>query len=175
MKLDASGYSLGDLDLMPKDDDFGPPIMDCLNLGSFDTGSPPRDPKTYRRPSERGSPLYNRSVYRYRSSPPPGYPPPPGYYSGLPPGHPPPPGYGYPPSYHSAQYTSDLQPWLSPRAYEYDRAPVAAKPAYESRDASPVSKKSRRWEGTPEKEKSKVRSPFRSPISNPGSAKVCRS
>jgi hypothetical protein len=45
MKLDASGYSLGDLDLMPKDDDFGPPIMDCLNLGSFDTGSPPPRPQ----------------------------------------------------------------------------------------------------------------------------------
>jgi hypothetical protein len=172
MKLDTSGYSLGDLDYA-KDDDFGPPILDCLNLGSFDTGSPPRDPKTYRGPSERGSPVYNRNVYRYRSSPPPVYPPPPGYYSGPPQGLPPPPGYGYS-SYHSAPYSSDQQPWLSPHAYEYDRAPVPAKPPYESRDASPVSKKSRRWESTPEKDKSKVRSPFRSPTSNPGSAKVCQ-
>lgn len=171
MKLDSSGYGHGDLDLMSNDDYFGPPILD---LGSFDTGSPPRDPKAHRRPSERGSPSYNRNIYRYRASPPPGYTqnqPPAGYYGGPPPGVPP-PGYGYPPPYHSSGYQPDLPPWSSPRAYDYERPPPPHKPPYESRNASPISKKARRWESTPEKDKSKVRSPFRSPVSNPGSAKV---
>ena len=174
MKLDSSGYTHGDLDLMTNDDYFGPPILD---LGSFDTGSPPRDSKAHRRPPERGSPPYSRNIYRYRSSPPPGYTqnqPPAGYYSGPPPGGPP-PGFGYPPPYHSSGYPQDLPPWSSPPAYDYERPPPPHKPPYESRNASPISKKARRWEGTPEKEKSKVRSPFRSPVSNPGSAKVSNS
>ena len=172
MKLDSSGYARGDLDLMSNDDYFGPPILD---LGSFDTGSPPRDPKAHRRPPERGSPSYNRNIYRYRPSPPPGYPqnlPPPGYYGGGPPPGAPHPGYGYPPPYHASSYPSDLQPWSSPQAYDFERPPPPHKPAYEARNASPTSKKARRWDGTPEKEKSKSRSPFRSPPSNQGSAKV---
>lgn len=179
---------------MAKDDDFGPPIIDSFNLGSFDAGSPRgspgREPKSYRRPAERGSPSFDRSLYRYRSSAPlppvyPSHPPPTGYYGapphsapttgyGAPPtSRPPPPGYGFPPGYHTTSYPADQPPWTSPRAYDYDRGQHTLKsPApYSGRagPASPVTK--RRWEGTPEKDKSKGRSPFRSPMS-PGSSKV---
>ena len=74
-------YACGDTDLMSNDDYFGPLNLD---LGSFDTGSPPQEPKAHRKPPEWGRPSYNRNIYGYRSSPPPGYPqnpPPAGYYA----------------------------------------------------------------------------------------------
>jgi hypothetical protein len=80
------------------------------------------------------------------------------------------PGYGYPPPYHASSYPSDPQPaWSSPQVYDFGRPPPPHKPAYEARNALPTSKKARQWDGTPEKVKSKVRSPFHLPPSNQGS------
>jgi hypothetical protein len=168
-------YTLSnDLDLIGKtEDDFGPLISDCLNLGSFADDSPPRgETKAYRRGAS--PPSYRYGGYRTspRAAAPSSYQQQPSYYSAPPAQQ---QGYSnYPGGYHPPPYGGNDQqppPWASPRPYDYDNA-RSKEPPY-GRATSPPSKKSRRWEGTPEKNKSKsMRSPFRSPMSNPGSAKV---
>jgi hypothetical protein len=162
----GEGYS--DLELETKDDDFEHSI-EFMPLDSFDSGSPPPETKTFKRAAERGSPTRSRSIYRYRGSPPPSYTtnhPPPAYYTGP---HP----YGYQPYFHPTHFPNDQPPpWSSPQIGEYERVPPP--PDHSSRDKrrdeSPNSDKPGRWVATPERGKS--RSPFRSPTSNQGSAKV---
>lgn len=147
-----------DLDLSRTEDDFGPPIVDCLNLpvGSFAEDSPPRDEPKRGKSPPRASPNYHNY---YRPSP--------NYY--MPSNY---PGY-YP-----------YEQWASPPAYDqrmYERPPredAYARHRPGKPDDSPPSKKAKRWtdrSGTPEKNKKEgaVRSPFRSPVSSEkGSAKV---
>lgn len=144
-----------DIDLAARtmDDDFGPPIVDCINLGSF-----AEDDLPLRRASPKASPTYQKDRYHYRrSSPPPSYPPPPpshhpggGYYNSNSQSH------YYSGYYPSQRYSSD-QPWSSPPAYDYPPPP----PPIRDENPSPPHKRLR-YE-TPSKIPPPQRSPFRSP------------
>ena len=178
--MSAPSFS-AELDLMKSDEDFGADLDDCLNLGSFGEDSPLRPGYPRRSPPRSSPPNASTSGesggYSYRGMPSSAYPTnPPSFYAGTPYGH---------PGYHGPPY-GEHPPWASPRTYDYDRPyhHSASKTQPPSREyeplrdtrleASPSSKQSRRWDRdqTPEKQKARIRSPFRSPLSNQGSAKV---
>jgi hypothetical protein len=149
--LTASYSSLSaDLDIVARegDDDFGPTVADCLNLGSFAEESPPRH-GTQSRSRQRGSPKetqqqqpmqqpYPQPGYNmYRPSPPPPpqqqqqqhpaygayYPPAGSPYGGYPPGSYP-YNYGPPPQpFPEMSQEGEQQqqpPWTSPQARQFD-------------------------------------------------------
>lgn len=135
-------------DLDAGKDDFGPSIMDCLNMGSFaEDDSPPRNTGRRKQGSSPPHPSSYGSYPPLRS--PAAYPPPHHvYYQGYP--------SFYPPSRY--QPPQDQGNWSSPSAYGYGEH---ARSEQTSQPASPPPKKARWSQSTPEKKTGP--SPFRSP------------
>jgi hypothetical protein len=197
--LSASYGSLtADLDIVARegDDDFGPTVADCLNLGSFAEESPPRH-GSQSRYRQRGSPKESQPMQPYpqagynmhRHSPPPPpqqqqqpyaayYPPGGSPYGTYPPGSYP---YGYaPPPQPFPEMTQGGEqqpppPWTSPQAQQFDY-PDTKFPAEQQGNrpmSSPSSvKKRRNWDNdssssSPEEDFKKEAAAIRSPFRSP--------